>query len=120
MEEIQGKQIHLSLKWSIMITIGLNMIVILIQYIFNITSKQIEFHLYVILSFFAFGLTLFATWKEEVNLLIISGLSLILIFFLGVFARFFGASIVMIIVIIAVFCFTYLVNKEQTRGLPSV
>jgi hypothetical protein len=120
MEQIQKKQVHLSLKWSIILTVGLNMIVILVQYIFNFTSKQIEFHLFVILAVLAFGLTLYSTWKEEVNLLLVSGLALVLLFFLGLFARFIGASIVMFILILAVFYFTYMVNKEQTRGVSSM
>ena len=120
LEQIQKKQVHLSLKWSIILTVGLNMIVILVQYIFNFTSKQIEFHLFVILAVLAFGLTLYSTWKEEVNLLLVSGLALVLLFFLGLFARFIGASIVMFILILAVFYFTYMVNKEQTRGVSSM
>uniref|UniRef100_T1KDA2 Uncharacterized protein n=1 Tax=Tetranychus urticae TaxID=32264 RepID=T1KDA2_TETUR len=113
MEAIEGKQLYTSLKWSILLTIGLNIIVILVQWIINISSSQIIFHLYVILSLAAFGLTLYATWYEHLNLLLISGFSLIVIFFLGAFAKYFGAIIIMFIVILAVFSFAYLVKKEH-------
>lgn len=113
MEAIQGKQLYTSLKWSILITIGLNIIVVLVQWFMNITSSQIIFHLYVVLSLAAFGLTFYSTWYEHLNLILVSGFALIVIFFLGVFAKYFGAIIIMFIVILAVFSFAYLVKKEH-------
>lgn len=119
MDSLDSRQLYTSLKWSIILTSVLNIIVILIQYSLTITSTQIIYHLYVILSVFGFALTLYATYNENLNLIIVSGFALIVLFFLGAFARFVGAIIVMFIVILAVFGFAYMVRKEQEGSLPT-